>query len=207
MAVSNFARCSGSSFPLYLCLATISSLDSLAACNAFTAESVGIRLPAEFPGSALRLDFAGFGGHNRCHYAGGGFTGEVIRSESRLGIFEPLFVANNAQSSFTAADSLDLGGLSANSWPAQNVAAIPVFALDPEELTYRGQLAGIALAADWRPVVRRPTRGSLKEMLLLLESHGTVIRADDLLDSTPIVHRTKAWRGRRGMPPSSWHCR
>lgn len=225
MAVRNSARRSGFSFSMYLFLAAASSLCSQIPGNAMAVETAIIRLPDDFAAEALRVEFTGFGGHNRGHYAGAGFTGEFTRSESRLGVFDPLFVASRARSSFTVEDLPGLAGLSADCRAAQNVANVSIVTLDPKKFVYQCEYTGIAQARDWRLVVGRPKRDSLKEKLIarerrrgearlldqeiliesvhdydgspltsqtplgyLLESHGVVIAAVDLLDWNPKVH-------------------
>jgi hypothetical protein len=166
--------------------AAIASFLSLVPHSAVGAEGATIRLPDEFAAQALRVQFTGFGGYNRGVYVGGEFTGEFTRIESRLGVFDPLFVANRGKSSFTVENSPDLGGLSANCRAVQNVATVRVVTLDLKKLAYQCEFTGIALSDEWRFVLGEPKRNGFREKLLARErrqGEAFVLDQEILIDS------------------------
>ncbi|MDX1506879.1 MAG: hypothetical protein R3358_01285 [Woeseiaceae bacterium] len=64
-------------------------------------ETARMALPEDFRNQSEHLQFAGFGGHNKGTWKLGDYSGDFTRSESRLGVFDPLFVSNKGKSSFT----------------------------------------------------------------------------------------------------------
>lgn len=179
-------RRSGYSCVLLTCIAAIASLIGLASGNALAARGAAIRLPDEFAANALRLEFTGFGGYNRGNYLGGAFKGEFTRIESRLGVFDPLLVANRGKSSFTVEDLPGLGGLSADCRATQRVATMRVVTIDLKKLAYQCEFTGIALADEWRLVVGEPKREGFREKLLARErrrGEAFVLGQEILIDS------------------------
>ncbi len=72
--------------------------------SVFGLSTAQMDLPTEFALQVQRNKIAGFGGHNKGSFELEQFRGEFTRGESRLGVFDPLFVSNKGKSSFTLRD-------------------------------------------------------------------------------------------------------
>jgi hypothetical protein len=169
-----------------LFVSAIAGLIGFGVSNVLAAEGAAIRLPEDFAANATRIEFSGFGGYNRGTYAGGNFTGEYARTESRLGLFDPLLVANRGRSSFSVEDQPDIGGLSASCRAAQDVGNLRSVTLDLRKLTYRCEFSGIADAEQWQFALGEPRRSGLKEKLLAYErrrGEAFVLGEEILIDS------------------------
>jgi len=123
-----------------------------------------IRLPDVLASNATRYEFAGFGGFNKGNYDGAGVRGEFTRGESRLGVFDPLYVSNRGKSSFTLLDDSDAGVLSAQCELRRSTATLRVVTLDVKKMAYECSFDGAEAGA--RMVLGEPKRSGFKEKLL-----------------------------------------
>lgn len=137
--------------------------------SALGAKGATIRLPDELANSVTTIRFEGFGGFNRGEYRGGEFRGTFTRIESRLGVFDPLYVANRGKSSFTIEDPSGTTQISADCRATQNTATIRVVTLDLKKLTYVCDFNGPEASEDLRFIVGEPKREGFKEKLMDLE--------------------------------------
>jgi hypothetical protein len=142
-------------------------LFSLLSEYVLAAKGASIKLPEEFAGNSQRIEFEGFGGFNKGTYAGDEFRGEFTRIESRLGVFDPLYVANRGRSGFTVEGIPDLGGLNASCRAAEKVATVRVVTLDLQRLTYECEFSGLPATESWRFVLGEPIREGFREKLRL----------------------------------------
>jgi len=126
-----------------------------------------IRLPEALAAQSTRIEFAGFGGYNKGEYTGAEYHGEFTRSESRLGVFDPLYVANRGKSSFTLVDTAGTTLLSASCEMRRNTATVRVVTLDLDKLAYDCSLTGDQ--SSTRLVLGEPKREGFKERLLARE--------------------------------------
>jgi len=130
------------------------------------AKSATIRLPDGFEAASTRVAFAGFGGYNRGHYSGAEFRGEFTRTESRLGIFDPLYVANKGRSGFTIENPDNATEITADCRVIERSVTIKLVTLDLKKLAYSCEFDGPAAAGEMRFVIGEPKRQGLKERLL-----------------------------------------
>lgn len=130
------------------------------------AKGATVRLPDELAAASTSIKFEGFGGYNRGNYRGDEFRGEFTRIESRLGVFDPLYVANRGKSSFTLEDSAGSAWLSANCRAMEKTATARIVTLDLRKLTYTCAFSGSVELVDSRFVLGEPKRDGFKEKLL-----------------------------------------
>lgn len=144
------------------------AVTSIALLTLLPAGSIGrgatIRVPEALSSNATRFEFSGFGGFNKGEYTGAGFRGEFTRSESRLGVFDPLFVSNRGKSSFTLLDDSDTTIIAASCEMRQSTGTLRVVTLDVRKLAYECTFEGGD--ADARMVLGEPKREGFREKLL-----------------------------------------
>ena len=147
-------------------LAGITLLLILPTHSALGAKAASIRLPVEFADHSVRIPFTGFSGYNRGNYQGGEFQGEFTRIESRLGVFDPLYVANRGKSSFTIEQPIGTVRVAADCRAIERTATVRFVTLDLKKLVYSCEIDGLDLTADTRFVLGEPKREGFKEKLL-----------------------------------------
>jgi hypothetical protein len=165
---------------LAYCVAAASLLLAALLNSNAESRSASIRLPDELAASSTRLVFAGFGGYNRGNYAGAEYHGQFTRIESRLGVFDPLYVSNRGKSSFTVEDSANAVLLSASCEMRRNSATVRVVTLDTKQMAYQCEFRGSEGSLDSRLVLGEPKREGFKEKLLARERRrGEAIVLDE----------------------------
>lgn len=122
-------------------------------------------LPADLATTATRFEATGFGGRNKGKYALGGFTGNFTRGESRLGIFDPLYVSNKGKSSFTVSNAAGEEILSSSCRMARKTVTIDVVTFDPKKMTYDCDFRAGGEMAGARLVLGQPKAEGFKEKL------------------------------------------
>ena len=147
-------------------LAGIALVLAIPAQLALGAKGASIRLPDEFAARSVRIPFTGFSGYNRGNYRGGEIQGEFTRIESRLGVFDPLYVANRGKSSFTIEQPAGTVQVSADCQAIERTATVRFVTLDLEKLVYSCEIQGLDLGSDTRFVLGEPKREGFKEKLL-----------------------------------------
>jgi hypothetical protein len=138
----------------------------LAPYSAFAAKGASISLPTDFAAASTRHAFSGFSGFNRGNYTGAGYQGEFTRIESRLGVFDPLYVANKGKSSFTIEDSAGAVRLSAACGAIERTATVRFVTIDLTRLVYDCAFSGPDASPDFRFVLGEPKREGFKQKLL-----------------------------------------
>jgi hypothetical protein len=142
-------------------------LSMLAASQtALGAKGATIRLPENLATGSARIEFEGFGGYNRGNYRGAEFRGAFTRIESRLGVFDPLYVANKAKSSFTIEDADGAALIASECRAVERTATVKVVSIDFDKLTYECSFSGPEASGDTRFVLGEPKREGFKQKLL-----------------------------------------
>ena len=132
----------------------------------FGAKGAEIRLPDGFATVSTRVAFTGFDGFNHGHYSGAEFRGEFARIESRLGVFDPLYVANRGRSGFTVENANGVNEITAECRAIKRTAAIKSVTLDLKKFVYSCEFGGPAAAGEMSFVIGEPKREDFKEKLL-----------------------------------------
>lgn len=130
------------------------------------AKGATIRLPDDFAANSTRIEFTGFGGFNRGSYSGAEFQGDFTRIESRLGIFDPLYVANKGKSSFTIEDIDGSARISAECRAVERTATVRFVSIDFDKLSYSCNFSGPDAAGETRFVLGEPKREGFREKLM-----------------------------------------
>lgn len=133
------------------------------------AEGATIRLPDGFAADSTRIEFQGFGGYNRGNYRGEEFRGAFTRIESRLGVFDPLYVANKAKSSFTIEDADGSVLIASECRAVERTTTVRIVSIDFDKLTYECGFSGPEASGDTRFVLGEPKREGFKQKLLAQE--------------------------------------
>lgn len=140
--------------PLFAALAGI----AVAAGFAAAAASARMQLPDDFLAAATSLPISGFGGRNSGDYRLGAGGGAFSRIESRLAVFDPLYVSNRGRSSFTLTGPEFGDGLSGECSFRENVVSAGVLTFDPKKLAYvcvlsrgNGEVAGAMTLGEPKP--------------------------------------------------------
>lgn len=147
---------------------TVTCLILAASASVATAlETARMDLPAEFETQSVRYDASGFGGWNKGSYQVGDYRGEFTRGESRLGIFDPLYVSEKARGSFTfqPADSTD--SLQAACRMSKGAVTIGVVTFDPKKMNYQCDFHRNGSLLGYRFVLGQPKPANMKERLLV----------------------------------------
>ena len=161
-------------------------LFSLLPVPAFAAKSATIRLPDDFSAASTRLSFTGFGGKNRGHYSGAEFSGEYTRIESRLGIFDPLYVKHKGKSGFTIDDASGAPALTAECRAVEKTATYKIVTLDLKKLAYSCEFSGQDAIGPMRFVIGEPRREGFKAKFLardLRTGEASILGHDFLINS------------------------
>lgn len=131
-----------------------------------------MELPEDFAAGAERTGFAGFGGRNNGSYtitdpAGRTWSGAFHRSESRLGVLDPLVVSRKGKGSFELTDAGSrLRLLEASCSFRKLTLNVDVVTFDSKKAAFACELSGAALAEPGRVVIGQPKREGMKEKLL-----------------------------------------
>lgn len=153
-----------------------------------------IELPPELEASSERIPISGFGGHNKGTFRLADLDGEFKRGESRLGIFDPLYVSNSGKSSFTLREPQAGEVISADCEFSKKAVTIDIVTFDPRKFTYQcdfrrsGSLLGARLA------VGQPKASGFKQKLLahdLRRGEAIVFDQHVLIDSVHSYKGTK----------------
>lgn len=133
------------------------------------AKGAAIRLPDSFAAGSTRIEFQGFSGYNRGDYQGAEFHGAFTRIESRLGVFDPLYVASKARSSFTIEEADGSVLIASECQAVERTATVRIVSIDFDKLTYECSFSGPEAPGDTRFVLGEPKRERFKQKLLAQE--------------------------------------
>lgn len=132
-----------------------------------------IEVPAELDASADRLPVSGFGGRNKGMFEFAGYHGEFTRGESRLGVFDPLYVANRGKSSFTLRRSGSADSISGSCRMEKNAVTIGIVTFDPKKLSYVCDIRTSGAAHMATLVLGQPKAKGFKQRFLAKDlRHG-----------------------------------
>jgi len=133
---------------------------------AFAATAARIRLPEELRVNTVEYRFDGIGGSNRGRFTGAGFQGPFTRSESRLGIFDPMLVMQKAGSSFTLEDATGSPIVSAECKATRDSATLKAVTFDINKMAYDCVFSASDSEVSGRIVLGEPKPRGLKERLV-----------------------------------------
>jgi len=150
------------------------------------AKSASIRLPDGFSDAATRIEFSGFGGFNRGRYSGSEFHGEFTRIESRIGVFDPLYVANRGRSGFTIEGDDGTVGVAADCRAIERTATVKFVTLDLKKLVYSCEFQGGDALGEMRFVIGEPKREGFRDRLLAQDrrtGEASILGSDFIVNS------------------------
>lgn len=154
-------------------------------------ETARMQLPAEFEQRATRVSAEGFGGRNKGSYTIGAYRGSFTRSESRLGVFDPLYVSSKGKSSFTFRQQGDAQPLEAECRMARGAVTVGIVTFDPKKMRYHCDFrrSGALQAASF--VMGQPKAEGAKKRFLArdLRAGESVIGSERLIFES--VHHYK----------------
>lgn len=125
-----------------------------------------MELPADFQAQAARVAVAGFGGKNKGSFEFPGYSGEFKRGESRLGIFDPLYVSSKGKSSFTLRDRDGLELISAECAMKKGSVTIGVVTFDPKKMAYQCDFRENGRLSSARFILGQPKANGFKQAFL-----------------------------------------
>ena len=128
-------------------------------------------LPPDFEAQATRIEIDGFGGFNKGTYefidiVGNAYAGEFSRSESRLGILDPLVVKSKAKGAFSFVDAGAEISLSAACDMRKLTVNVDVVTLDPKKMAYHCEFHSDNALMAAQLVIGQPKRKGFKEKML-----------------------------------------
>jgi hypothetical protein len=129
-------------------------------------EAARMALPEDLHAASIRLDATGFGGKNKGTYILGDYRGRFTRGESRLGVFDPLFVSNKGQSSFTIEDAVASFSMSASCAMSKRTVTIGIVTFDPKKMGYTCDTSSTDTPAEPWLVLGQPKAEGMKQKLL-----------------------------------------
>lgn len=138
----------------------------LVCITSFAIETARMELPADFESAAERATIEGFGGWNKGSYTFLDYRGEFARGESRLGIFDPLYVSSKGRSSFTLAGADGGEEFAADCEMKKGAVTVGIVSFDPKKMSYRCEFRRDGLLTDAQFVLGQPKYASMKERLL-----------------------------------------
>lgn len=129
-------------------------------------ETARMQLPDELEALATRVSAEGFGGRNKGSYTIGDYRGRFTRSESRLGIFDPLYVSSKGKSSFTFQQRAHTEPLEAECRMAKGAMTIGVVTFDPKKMGYRCDFRRAGTLQPVNFVMGQPKAEGMKQRFL-----------------------------------------
>lgn len=141
----------------------------LATPTSVALQTARMALPNGFEEHAERIAVSGFGGRNKGSYRFADYHGDFTRGESRLGVFDPLYVASKGKSSFTFRETADAGVLSASCQMTKGTVNIGIVTFDPKKMAYHCEFRrdGQLLGAQF--VLGQPKPGTMTERALAMD--------------------------------------
>lgn len=128
-----------------------------------------MELPPEFDVQASRIEIKGFGGRNKGDWrltmpSGDNFSGKFTRSETRLGVFDPLYVRNKGKSSFSISGGSATPQLAAECEFRKVTVNFDIITIDASKLAYQCEFSGDD-RNNW-VAIGQPKRDGLKQKFL-----------------------------------------
>jgi len=151
-------------------------------------DTARMRLPDGFGGAEHRLEFDGFGGHNKGRYAIGAYSGEFTRSESRLGIFDPLYASNSGKSTFTFLRANAASPIEASCEFRKKSVTVGIVTFDPKKMHVNCDFRQEARPVGLRFGLGQPKPANMKERLLARSARRGEALIDDRYYTIESVH-------------------
>ena len=128
-----------------------------------------MEMPDEFRAQTTRISVSGFGGKNKGSYAFLDYSGDFKRGESRLGVFDPLYVSSKGKSSFTFRDSQDAATISAACEMTKKSVTVGIVTFDPKKMAYHCDFRSDKQLLEARFILGHAKASGLKESMLSRE--------------------------------------
>ncbi|MBT8099556.1 MAG: hypothetical protein KJO82_07380, partial [Gammaproteobacteria bacterium] len=125
-----------------------------------------MQLPDDFHTAATKISVSGFGGKNKGSYAFAGHSGEFTRSESRLGIFDPLYVSSKGKSTFSFREDGAAHTVSAECGMKKGSVTLGIITFDPKKMSYECDFRQGTQLLGARFILGQPKAAGFKEALL-----------------------------------------
>lgn|GEM_PF-2531155 len=151
-------------------------------------DTARMRLPDSFGGAGHRLEFDGFGGHNKGRYAIGTYSGDFTRSESRLGIFDPLYTSNSGKSTFTFLRTNAAFPIEASCEFRKKSVTVGIVTFDPKKMHVSCDFRQEARPVGLRFGLGQPKPANMKERLLARSTRRGEALIDDRYYTIESVH-------------------
>lgn len=162
-------------------------------CAAFAAtaapETARMAMPPEFAVSAERSPASGFGGLNRGAYRLADFGGEFTRIESRWAVFDPLFAASRAKSSFSLQGPGFDSIVAAECRMREGTVTIGILTFDPKKMTYQCSFTRAGLPMDATFVLGELKPENMRARVLARAERGGEALIDGVRVAMRSVHR------------------
>ncbi len=147
-------------------LAAVTLLVFFGSTTLLALETARMELPKELSAQSTRIEARGFGGWNKGTYTIGEWQGEFTRGESRLGIFDPLWVSNKGKSSFTFASKAGGPALQASCRMEKGSVTVSIVTFDPKKMRYHCDFRGGGTLQAASFVMGQPKPENMKERFL-----------------------------------------
>ncbi|NND43771.1 MAG: hypothetical protein HKN58_00505 [Xanthomonadales bacterium] len=129
-------------------------------------KTAAMKLPPGFAEQAQRLPVSGYGGANRGRFTVAEFRGEFTRIESRLGVFDPLFVSNHGSASYSMQGAEPGGAVGAECRFRQKVVTVGIVTFDPKKFVYDCELTSGGAMLPGRLALGEPKKEGFKQKFL-----------------------------------------
>ena len=133
---------------------------------ATTLETARMALPDGFRAESEQLQFSGFGGHNKGTWRVAGYQGDFTRGESRLGVFDPLYVSNKGKGSFTFTSDDSSEPLAVACVMKKKSVTIDIVTFDPKKMSYDCEFRRAGDLTGDRLTMGQPKPVGMKERIL-----------------------------------------
>ena len=123
-------------------------------------------MPDDFREQATRISVSGFGGKNKGSFAFLDYRGDFKRGESRLGVFDPLYVSNKGKSSFTFQEPGGTETISADCAMKKKSVTVGIVTFDPKKMAYHCDFRSDESLLGARLILGQPKASGFKEAML-----------------------------------------
>lgn len=152
----------------------------------------GMDLADEFRAQAARISVSGFGGKNQGSFAFAGHNGEFKRGESRLGIFDPLYVASKGKSSFSFREDGAADAIFVECFMKKGAATLGIISFDTKKMSYQCDFRQGTRLLGWRFVLGQPSAATFNEALLAKDSR---VGEANILEQHLTMQSVHAYKG------------
>lgn len=154
---------------------------------ALALETARMDIPEDFERHSILHHAAGFGGWNKGNYHIGEYTGSFTRGESRLGIFDPLYVSSKGKGSFTFSSALSGDAIDASCRMSKGAITVGMVTFDPKKMNYQCDFHRNGALMGHRFVLGQAKPANMKERFLAKDLRkGEAILGDHHLSLTSV---------------------